>query len=162
MFELYDTVTLWSVMKTIDVRGINVIVDDDVYEEYKDVALYVNRYNYTMITRLRTPLHRIITDCPEGLNVDHINGNKLDNRRENLRICTQSQNTMNRGKANMTSTSRFKGVCWEKQKSRWRAVIYKGGKRKHLGYYRDEEDAARAYNDAVEEIHGEFGVKNVI
>jgi len=87
--------------------------------------------------------------------IDHINGKTDDNRWSNLRICTQSQNKANSGK-HKNNTSGYKGVCWRKDNKKWTAGICHEGKRFHLGFFDDKEDAAMAYNKAAVELHGEF------
>lgn len=94
--------------------------------------------------------------------VDHKNGDGLDNRRENLRAATDSQNSANAGKCACASTSRFKGVSWGKDRGKWRAYIEMNGRQKFLGYFHDELDAARAYNEAALEAFGEFARVNVL
>ena len=103
-------------------------------------------------------MHRIITNAPSGLDVDHINGNGLDNRRDNLRICTRSENLHNmrpRG-----GSSSFKGVSWNKRDQVWRAYINVNGSRHSLGSFRSEIDAAHAYDDAAREHFGDFAFCN--
>jgi len=106
-------------------------------------------------------IHRVIMDCPEGLVVDHINHDGLDNRRVNLRICTRAQNNMNR-RPRKNMTSKYKGVSWCKTHKVWIARISKGGIDKNVGSFDCEIKAAHAYNDYVKEWHGEFGYLNVI
>jgi len=101
-------------------------------------------------------MHRVIIDIPPGLVCDHINGSTLDNRRENLRPASLSENAQNIRKSSR-NTSGFKGVHWDKAEGKWQARICKGGLRISLGYYRNLEDAAAAYAEASERIHGEFG-----
>jgi hypothetical protein len=104
-------------------------------------------------------MHRFICKPAKGLFIDHKNCNGLDNRRDNLRPATQSQNTCNRPKRRNT-TSRFIGVHLAKKEKRWAAQIkYKGGK-KWLGYFDNEEDAARAFDRAARKYHGEFARLN--
>lgn len=91
--------------------------------------------------------------------IDHINGNKLDNRIYNLREATYSQNHMNK-KPDKKNKSGFKGVCYVKQREKWNANIYFNGKKKNLGYYNNIEDAVKAYNEAAKKYHGEFAVLN--
>lgn len=90
---------------------------------------------------------------------DHINRNKLDNRRCNLRPATDSQNSCNQG-IQKNNTSGYKGVHWSYGK--WRAVIGVNGKKIYLGSYNDPKEAARAYNKAALKYHGEFAVLNEV
>jgi hypothetical protein len=91
----------------------------------------------------------------DGKSVDHINGNPLDNRRENLRICTQQENSWNQRKRR-TNTCGFKGVYWDKGAKKYQAQICKDGKRKYLGLFDCPEKAHEAYCKAAQELHGEF------
>jgi len=104
-------------------------------------------------------MHRAILGVPAGMYSDHINGDRLDNRRMNLRICTNSQNSMNRRKRSGCS-SIYKGVYWEKAINKWRARIKLHGKRKDIGYFDDEQEAARAYDQAALELFGKFAQLN--
>ena len=94
-----------------------------------------------------------------GTHVDHINGDRLDNRRFNLRLCTNQQNQMNKTKR-VGSSSRFKGVYFQKTSRKWVAAIQKDRKLKHIGLFSDELDAARAYDAAAKEAFGEFAWLN--
>lgn len=105
-------------------------------------------------------LHRFIMNTPRGLHTDHINGDKLDNRRENLRICTPSQNQFNSRKSKAKS-SKFKGVSFFKRDRCWRAYIVKNGKQFHLGYFKSEKDAATEYNKKAAEFFGDYFSPNV-
>lgn len=106
-------------------------------------------------------MHRAIMGAQRGNDIDHINRNGLDNRRVNLRVCTCAQNQCNRG-PQVNNKSGYKGVSWKKDKSKWNALIYVGGKKIHLGYYDDLDDAAIAYNRAAIEKHGEFAWLNPV
>ena len=103
--------------------------------------------------------HREIMTPPTGMVVDHVNRDRLDNRRSNLRVCTQSQNLANSPKLRGGS-SRFKGVSI--RRGRWRAQIGISGKIIHLGYFTDEAAAARAYNEAAQATFGEFALLNLL
>lgn len=84
--------------------------------------------------------------------IDHINHDPLDNTRENLRIVSTRQNNQN--KKSKTS-SKYPGVCWNKQRNKWKAYITLNGKQKHLGYFMDEREAAKAYEKACRTYVGE-------
>jgi hypothetical protein len=105
-------------------------------------------------------MHREIMQTPDDMETDHINGNTLDNRRENLRICTRSQNSANKNK--YTGASGYKGVHWFKPIKKWAARIQVEHKQICLGYFSDVLDAARAYNRAAIELFGEFARLNEI
>jgi hypothetical protein len=104
-------------------------------------------------------MHRFICNPPAGLLIDHINCNGLDNRRDNLRPATHSQNSCNKPKRKNT-TSRFIGVHFSKNRNRWVAQIKHIGKKIWLGYFDKEVDAARAYDCAAIKYHGEFARLN--
>jgi len=104
-------------------------------------------------------IHRLITGAPKGMDIDHINGNPLDNRKSNLRICTHTENMRNRG-ANKNNTSGYKGVGWHKKGKKWGATIKHNYKSVYIGLYEDKEEAARAYDKKAKELHGEFAYLN--
>jgi hypothetical protein len=88
------------------------------------------------------------------MEVDHRDGDGLNNRRSNLRCATHAQNNQN--KVMQPHSSRFKGVYWKQKDQRWVAYITANGKRYHLGSFRHEEDAAQARLAAAEKLHGSF------
>lgn len=120
-------------------------------------------YWCVMVEGKQELLHRVVMDLPAGCTVDHKNNNKDDCRKENLRVATYSQNNCNVGKKLFmrTPTSKYKGVY--KYKDRfypWWAYIKFEGKRKSLGYFKTEIEAAEAYNKAAKELHGDFAKLN--
>ena len=98
--------------------------------------------------------------CGDSRESDHINHNTLDNRRGELRICTHQQNLRNR-KSFPNKTSRFKGVNWCKRLKNWQVAIRATGKTIYLGRFKDEKEAALAYNKAAKKYYGEFAYLNV-
>ena len=102
-------------------------------------------------------LHRVILGLKPGdkRQVDHINRDGLDNRRENLRICTSAQNQANRG-PNRNNSCGFKGVAWNKTKDAWQATIQVSGKSIYLGRFPTKEEAHEAYRQAATKYFGEF------
>lgn len=103
-------------------------------------------------------MHRLILGTPQGMETDHINGDGLDNRRCNLRVCTRSQNAANREKKR--DKVGYKGVHWHKQTNKWRPRIKVNYKSISLGLFEDQEDAARAYDRAAMQHFGEFARTN--
>lgn len=129
----------------------------------KQEILYItNNYYVDGIWKERT-LHRLITNANVMEYVDHINGNTLDNRRSNLRICTKAQNCKNRGLSkNKTSKVNFKGVTYYKSNKKYIARITNNENKIYLGSFNTAEEAAKAYNEAAIKYHGEFARLNVI
>lgn len=108
-------------------------------------------------------MHRIINKTPKGFSTDHINGNRLDNRKVNLRTCTHTENMRNRNvRPKSSKTSIYKGVYKLKNAKKWTASIHINKKEKYLGVYVNEDDAAIAYNKAAEKYFGEFASYNII
>jgi hypothetical protein len=162
-------------MKTILLAGNSgkiITVDDGDYESVSRFKWYEkkgkkNIYAYTTLTMGRISgklkcasigLHQLIMRPPKGMDVDHRNHNGLDCRRENMRICTRSQNIAHSRKK--TGSSRFKGVFWVEVLRKWRSRIKVNYKGIHLGVFIDEVKAARAYDKAALEYFGEFAYTN--
>ncbi|MFD2704209.1 HNH endonuclease [Salibacterium lacus] len=102
-------------------------------------------------------MHRELVNTPEGLKTDHINGDKLDNRKENLRICNSAQNAANKLTTKHKSTSsKYRGVMLPKGRRKWESYIYSKRKRTRLGFFETEEEAALSYNLAAKKIFGDF------
>lgn len=104
-------------------------------------------------------LHRTVNNTPVGFDTDHINGDKLDNRKKNLRPCSHAENTRNR---KFRSKSGFKGVYFQEKYNNYRAVITVDGKFIHLGTFININEAAESYNSAAKKLHGEFCALNKI
>ena len=107
-----------------------------------------------------TYMHQEIIKVPEGMVVDHINHDAMDNRRANLRPATRAQNTRNRKKFAKSSGSKYKGIYWRKKTRKWEVLITFERKKIFLGCFRSEIDAARAYDRAAIKYHGEFASLN--
>ena len=105
-------------------------------------------------------LHREIMNAPKGKLVDHKNGDSLDNRRSNLRLATRSQNMMNRRKTIVKTSSKYLGVCRLKKKKRWLAQLRCNKKVLLSRSFRNEIDAAHAYDMAAKKYFGEFARLN--
>lgn len=144
------------------------LVDSQDYEQLNQWSWYANSNSPHLwyacrrkqVDKKRTLflMHRVILNAPRHLQVDHINGNGLDNTRANLRLCTQSQNLHNQ--RTVFGSSKYKGVYWNKFGKQWRAHIGIDGKVVHLGYFRSEKQAALAYDNIVIKIIGKFAYTN--
>lgn len=106
-------------------------------------------------------LHRVLLNAPKGKHVDHIDGDKLNNRRSNLRLCNSSQNQANR-KISKNNTSGYKGVTWRKDRQLWAAMIMLNRKNIYLGLFTNKKEAALAYNNAAKIHYKEFALLNKI
>jgi len=144
-------------------KGYVALVDDEDFENlniYKWTYThgYARRDTGTGINRKRIYLHRAIMGNT-GIQIDHINGNRLDCRKSNLRFCTNLQNQYNRG-TNKNGTSKYKGVCWITKQNRWRAQIKQSSKNFYIGNFVNEIDAALAYDIKAKELFGDFAKLN--
>lgn len=122
---------------------------------------YAYRVKIEKGKRTNVQMHRVVIGTPKGYDTDHINGDKLDNRRSNLRICTRSQNIMNQPKY-QKGLSKFRGVYFHKSSNKWTSSTSMNGKRIFLGYFATEEEAAKAYNMKTKELYGNFAYSNKI
>lgn len=154
-------------MKYINLtKGKTAIVDDEDFELLSQWKwqLYSGGYARRSYRKngksMNVAMHRFILKLPKGLYTDHINGNRLDNRKENLRVCSYRENAYNRVKRTGTS-SIFKGVYWHKHNKAWLTGIrLKEGKLKVVGYFKNEIHAAMAYDIWAKELYGEFAKLN--
>ena len=152
-------------------KGKFAIVDPDDYywlSRYKWFAtkngstFYAKRHTHKREHAKTTSvfMHRKIMDAPDNLLVDHINYNGLDNRKANLRLATRRQNSLHVIRTMNPGSSKYKGVSWHIHKNRWGAKITTDGKTIHLGYFKDEIEAAKAYDNAAKKYHREFAALN--
>lgn len=154
--------------KIILTKGKFTIVDDKDYEWLNRINWYYsltkdgNEYVLTKINYKTTYMHRLILNLqnsPKHIYTDHINGNGLDNRRQNLRISNNHLNQANQ-KLSKSSTSGFKGVYWHKQNNRWAVQIMVERKHISLGGYKDKLEAAKAYDQGALKYFGEYARLN--
>lgn len=141
--------------------GAIILVDESDFERVSSHTWSIAGHGYpqSAICGKSVLLHRWLMDAADGQQVDHANGNKLDNRRANLRFATRSQNAANQG-IRSTNKSGFRGV--HQQGTKWRASVKKDGKEHYIGHFDRKEDAARAYNQAAVELFGEFARLNTL
>lgn len=140
-----------------------VLVDDDDYLILSQYHWYVTTYGYAtrMVNiddkRTSIQMHRQIMNAPKDKEVDHINHDKLDNRKVNLRICTKSQNMSNMYPSK-SNKSGYRGVILNKKTGKWEAFISVDKKKHHLGLYTKLEDAVKARQKAAVELHGDYAI----
>lgn len=145
-------------------KGMSTVVDAEDYSMLcgdKWIAVAGNSTFYAVRRRGRKQIsiHRLVMNAPEGMVVDHINHNGLDNRKCNLRICTIAQNSCNQ-RSLAGSSSRYKGVWLNKHDKIFTASIGYNGRKIHLGTFADETEAARAYDAKAREFFGEYAFLN--
>jgi len=134
------------------------IIDKEDYRKIKKYKWCLSPQGY-VVTWDGKRLHRLINNTFYNYDTDHIDNNKLNNRKENLRVCTKLENSRNVGLSSNNSSG-FKGVWWENGNKKWRALINANGMAIHLGCFANKNDAARAYNCAAIKYHGEFAKLN--
>lgn len=145
--------------------GIITSIDDEDFDkvaQYKLCAYYkanAKKWYVTASYKGRIQMHRLITNAPSDKQVDHIDGNPLNNRKSNLRLCTASQNQRNR-KAPGWGTSTFRGVCFEKRAGKWVAGIRTNKRRIEQRYFKGEIAAAFHYDKIAILHHGCFASPN--
>lgn len=157
-------------MKRISLsQGKFALVDDEDFEFlsqwkwsfHKGYAVRtVSRIKNGKLVSKHAYMHREVNETPDGFITDHINGNKLDNRRANLRSCTSSQNAGNRKVG--FGVSKYKGVSWDNKNKKWKSTVKFLGKSIHLGFFLYEGEAAEAYNKAAVKYFGEFANLNLV
>lgn len=141
------------------------IIDKEDYEKVKDYCWYERPDHYVLAPftknkrkkgySIHARLHRLIMNAPKNKMVDHINGNPLDNRKCNLRICTSAQNSRN-AKMNCNNTSGYKGIYWVEKLHKWRAEIKINYVKKNLGVFSEITDAIDARKKAEIKYFGEY------
>ncbi len=148
-------------------KGARAVVDDKDYDALSKFTWFLSDTGYAVSTRWkdnkahRVRMHREVYGKTKAKYMDHINGNKLDNRRENLRECSNSENMRNRP-APSNNTSGYKGVFFCKQKGKYVAKIKLNYKENHLGTFSSKEEAAVAYNEGAKRLFGPFAWVNPI
>ena len=151
-------------------RGHVALVDDEDYgraSAFRWYALtnsgvvYATRAYRDATKQKRMYLHHFVTGVDAATYIDHKNHNGLDCQKHNLRIATNQQNQDNSRKQ-VGVSSQYKGVSWNKQKQRWKAAVWTTGKPIFLGWFKNEGDAARAYNEGAKTLFGEYSCANII
>ncbi len=141
------------------------MVDDEDYELVSKYKWIVKKDRYTFYAYSRfncsyIAMHRLIMQAKKGQILDHINRKGLDNRKFNLSFVNGSQNRQN--SKSHCGSSKFKGVSWKKRNNRWESYIKINGNTIHLGHFKNEVDAAIAYDKKAIELFDEFARTNIL
>jgi len=162
----------YAFRKILLTKGQYAIVDPDDYywlSEYKWFASGGCYNRFYAVCRKADPngkrpkvisMHREVMNTPDGLECDHINGRTLDNRKANLRSATRLQNSWNLSKSSRAGYSKYKGITFRKGPQKWAATICVNGRPIFLGLFKDEIQAAKAYDKAAKKYFGEFAKLN--
>ena len=130
------------------------LVDDEDFERVSRYKWHIDR-GYAAMTvpgKGIMYMHRFVNNTPRGMSTDHINRDKLDNRRSNLRTCTQRENNTNT-KLRDDNTSGHRGVTWHKNDKKWQAQINIQGRLLYLGQYKELADAVKAQKHAFKQVY---------
>ncbi len=147
-------------------QGKVVLVDDEDFEKLNQYKWRLAKRGKTIYAQTRFPnsvqilMHRFLMNTPQGMETDHIDGDGLNNQRNNLRICTHRENSMNQRKRQ--GTSKYKGVYFRKDRKKWTTRIKVNGRTIHLGNFFEEDKAAMAYNAAAYIYYRNFAKLNKI
>lgn len=159
-------------MKTIKLNNNKLVkIDSEDFEKVSSFHWFTVKYkNYCKVraevwkngNKKGITMSRLILNCPKGMVVDHINGDALDNRKSNLRICTHAENMKNRKILSKNNKTGYKGVSWNSFAKQWQVGISFNGKHMTIGYSKNKDDAAKMYNEAAIKYHGDFATLNCI
>ncbi len=151
-------------------RGKYAIVDPEDFEELNQYKWHCNSRGYAKRAipnesgkgpkQVQVAMHNQICPVPEGMFADHINRDRLDNRKANLRPATLKQNLWNRKLAPKNVKTRYRGVNWDKSRQKWRVSLKVDGSRRKFGSFTDETEAAKRYDEIAKKYRGEFAVLN--
>lgn len=144
-----------------DSKGNKFLIDFEDYEKVSVHTWYLDSKGYFASKNVGR-LHRFLMNAPDGKEVDHINRDKTDNRKENLRIVGRSENSQNRNKHKNKTVCHYKGVYINKKTNKYYAVVIKNRKCHYSKMFDTEKDAALAYNKIAIDLYGENAFQNVI
>lgn len=149
--------------KIILTKGKVALVDDEDFEYLNHWKWQANKSKNTWyaIKSHGGKMHQLIINIPNGFEIDHKDRNGLNNQKSNLRIATRAQNNANQI-LRSDNRSGLKSVCWHKRIKKWQVRLQVNGKRFHLGYFNDKNEAAKIYNTKAKELLGDFVFINQI
>jgi len=150
-------------MKKIKItQGKYALVDD---KDFEMLSRHNWHFHTTGYARTSTPkkcyMHRMILRADSSKQCDHINGNRLDNRRSNLRLCAERENHFNL-RIRVDNQSGYRGVSFDKRRKKWLVQITVSGVHKHIGRFKDKMEAVRNYNLFAKDLYGDFSGLNEV
>ena len=142
-------------------KGEAFLFDIDYYDIVSKHTWYISKRGYvtTSIKRKPVPMHKLLIKNTEGYDIDHVSRDRLDNRKQNLRICTHQENTFNQ-KKRITNSTGLIGVSFMKNAGAYESYIHYNGKKYHLGLYKNKIEAAMERDKAALEYFGEYANLN--
>ena len=150
-------------------KGEYAIVDPEDFERLSQYKWHCTNYGYAARkipkglrkgSEQSIMMHRELCPVPDGMWVDHINRKRNDNRRANLRPVTRQQNCWNSRQNRRKSKTQYIGIHFNKNRRKWQVQLTVNGRQRGFGYYADETEAAKAYDEAARKYRGEFAVLN--
>ena len=159
--NFYELKNDFAIIKTFNNKEFKVNLED--FEVVKKYNWYdMKGYACALSNGVTIYMHRVLMDVPKEMEVDHIDSNKSNNLRSNLRVCTHKENSRNTNKQRNNTTSTYKGVSYDKSRKKWEAYIMTNDRKYHLGRYETEKEAALKYNIKAKELFGEYAKINEI
>ncbi len=141
-------------------KGFEVKVDDEDFEKVSKFKWHLHNRGYAQNRHGPGLMHRFIMNAKREDEVDHINGDRLDNQKQNLRCCSHQSNMFNSSKHKNGTTSKFKGVYLQKGRRNYGAAIKVNYRTVYLGSFNNETDATKAYDKSAEHNFGKFAKLN--
>lgn len=159
--EYVEYLDCWVLEITQDDKFYEVLFDKDDFDIVYSKSWRISSEGYAVYydSRALKSMHRLFLgeECPDGYVIDHINRNRLDNTRENLRVCTYAQNSQNA--YHKPGRSGYNGVHYNKKKKLWDAYIFVNTKRINLGFFDTKQQAIKARLQAEKDYWGDYGIK---
>jgi hypothetical protein len=166
IYQYYDASMDDDFLMELEIKNEKVLVDSRDWERLEQYSWYTSNDGHHLYLKANVEgstinFHDQVVNPPKNMMVDHIDGNTLNNLRNNLRVCNASQNQANQSVQKIKKTSQFKGVHYSESKQKWISQIGFEKKRKHIGNFNTEIEAAKAYDEVAIDLFGQFAKTNI-